>query len=70
VSSRTPFGIHEQLAEEGVGDLALERANRFTLGLALGDLAIEIGTAIGMGLADLRDGRNVDGVVELSVSPP
>ena len=53
MSSRTLFGIDDQLVVEGVGDLALERANRFTLGLALADLAIEVGPAIGVRLADL-----------------
>ena len=46
VSSRTPFGIDDQLAVEGVGDLALQGSNSLTLGLALGDLAIEVGPAL------------------------
>jgi hypothetical protein len=69
VSSRTPFGIDDQLTVESVGDLALQGANSFTLRLALGDLAIEVGPAVGVGLADLGDGSYVDGVVELSISP-
>ncbi len=69
MSSRTPFGIDDQLAVEGIGDLALEGANRFALGLALGDLAIEVGPTVGVGLADLRDGRDVDGVIELAIPP-
>jgi hypothetical protein len=68
VSSRTPFGIDDQLAEEGVGDLALERANSFALGLALGDLAIEVCPAIGVGLPDLRNRCDVDGVIELAIT--
>jgi hypothetical protein len=34
------------LAIDGVADLALERAKRFTLGLALGDLALEVSAAL------------------------
>ncbi len=55
VSSRTPFGIEDQLAVDGVGDVALERAKGLSLGLALGNLAIEVGPTLGVGLADLGD---------------
>jgi hypothetical protein len=64
VSSRTPFGIEDQLAIDGVRDVALERAQSLSLGLALGHLAIEVGPTLGVGLADLTDGHHVDGVVE------
>jgi hypothetical protein len=43
MSSRTPFGVDDQLAIDGVGDVALEGAQGFSFGLALDDLAIEVG---------------------------
>ena len=69
MSSRTPFGTEHELAVERIGDLALQGTNRFALGLALGHLGVEIGPAVGMGLADLGDGRDVNGIVELAISP-
>jgi hypothetical protein len=38
------------------------------LGLALGELALEVGTAVRAGLADLADRREVQGVVEAPVA--
>ena len=46
MSSRTPFGVEDELAEDGVGDLALERAQGLSLGLALGHLALEVDPTI------------------------
>ena len=49
VSSRTPFGIEDQLAIDRVADVTLERPQRLSLGLALGDLAIEVGPTLRWG---------------------
>src|SRR5918994_540209 len=60
-------GVDEQLSVDGVAHVALERAEGFLLGLALGDLAVEVGATVGVGLADLADGGEVDGVVQAPV---
>ena len=54
---------------DGVGDLPLEGSDRFLLGLAFGNLLLEVGATLGVGLADLADGHHVDGMVELPVAP-
>jgi hypothetical protein len=64
MSSRTPFGVDDQLAIDGVGDVSLEGAQGFSFGLALGDLAIEVGPSARVGLADLAYGHHVDCVVK------
>ena len=46
----------------------LSDRERLALGLALGDLAVEVGTALRVALADLDDGDHVDRVVEVSVA--
>jgi len=48
-------GVEDELSVDGVGNLALEGAQRLALGLALGHLALEVGPALGVGLADLAD---------------
>ena len=62
--SRAPFGVDDQLAIDGVGDVALEGAQGFSFGLALDDLAIEVGPTGRWGLADLAYGHHMDCVVE------
>jgi hypothetical protein len=49
--------------------VAFERADRVLLGLALGQLALEVRAALGVALADLADGGQVQGVVQPSVAP-
>jgi hypothetical protein len=61
-------GVAVQLPVDGVADLAFERAQGFFLGLALGDLAVEVGATVGVGLADLADRREMQGVVQPSVA--
>ena len=39
-------GVEKQLSVDGVTHVALERTQRLSLGLALGDLAIEIGPTL------------------------
>ena len=65
VSSRTPFGVEDELAVDGVAHVALERPQGLSLGLALGHLALEVDPTIRVRLADLGDRHHVDGVVEL-----
>ncbi len=60
-------GVGDELAVDGVADLALESAQGFLLRLALGDAPVEVGPAVGVGLAKLADGDHVERVVELSV---
>jgi hypothetical protein len=48
--------------------VAFERADRVLLGLALGQLALEVRAALGVALADLA-GVQVQGVVQPSVAP-
>jgi hypothetical protein len=62
-------GVDEELAVDRVADVALERADRVLLGLALGQLALEVCAALGVALADLADGGQVQGVVQPSVAP-
>jgi hypothetical protein len=60
------FGVGEELAVEGVGDPALEAAQRFELGLAGRLLAPVVGPAVGVE-ADLADCGDVDHVVHPAV---
>jgi hypothetical protein len=62
-------GVDEELAVDRVADVALERADRVLLGLALGQLALEVRAALGVALADLADGGQLQGVVQPSVAP-
>lgn len=62
------LGVDYELAVASVGDLALERPEHLHLGLALFDPAVEVDPAGRVGLADLADGRHVDGVVQLAVA--
>jgi hypothetical protein len=55
------------LARDGVADAALEGAQRLFLRLSFGDLALVVGPAGGV-VADLGDGGQVKGVVELAVA--
>ena len=47
----------------------LQGAQRLLLGLALEDLALELGPSLGVGIADLGDGDHVQGVVDLAAAP-
>jgi hypothetical protein len=53
---------------DGVAELAFERAERFFAGLALGDLLLEVGAAVAVGVPDLGERGHVDGVVEAPVA--
>ena len=58
------------MAVEGVADAPLEGSQRLLGRLAFGDLAVEEGAALAVAVADLGDGGDVDGVVELTVASP
>jgi hypothetical protein len=62
-----PGGVDDELAVDGVADVSLQRADGVLLGLAIGELALEIDAPVGAGLADLTDRREVQGVVEAPV---
>jgi hypothetical protein len=62
-------GVEKELAIKRVADVTLERAQRLSLGFALGDLAIKVGPTLRMGLTDLADRHHVDGVVEATMTP-
>ena len=53
---------------DGVADLTLERADTFFVGLALGDLALEVRATFGVRLAELADRGHMQRVVELAVA--
>ena len=61
-------GVDEQLAIDGVADLSFQRAECFFLGLAVGDLAIDVRAALRVGLADLTDRGEVQRMVEASIA--
>jgi hypothetical protein len=60
--------VELELTVEGVADAALESSQRLLGRLAFGDCAVEEGPAFAVAEADLGDGGDVDGVVELSVA--
>src|SRR5664279_3735167 len=59
--------IGEHDAPQVCGDAPLEAAQRLAAGLALIDLATEVGMPFGVGHPDLGDGDEVQGGVELAV---
>ena len=59
--------VGQQLAVDGVGQPSFQAAQGFLAGLALGQLASVVGLS-GGGVADLDDGDQVQGVVELAVA--
>src|SRR5215472_8328215 len=63
-------GVFLQAAEDGVADLAFERAQRFFGRLALGPFLVVAGAALGVPVADLGDRGHVDRVVEAAVTAP
>jgi hypothetical protein len=65
----TSTGVGNEAAVDHVGELPLERPQRFLLALALGELAAEEDLT-GGGVADLGDRGDVDGGVELAVAAP
>jgi hypothetical protein len=56
-----------ELVPDGVADPTLQCAQRLLLRLPLGDLALVVGAARGV-VADLGDGGQVKGMVELPVA--
>jgi len=72
VPSRTRLsgavGVEEQLAVDDVAEVPLQRADGVLLGLALGQLAFEVGPALGAAMPDLADGGQVQSVVEATVA--
>ena len=60
--------VKDQLAIHRVADLSFQRADRFFLGLAVGDFAVEVRAAVGVRLADLTDRGEVQGMVEAPVA--
>src|SRR5947207_4663614 len=63
-------GVVLQAGVDGVADAALEAAERFFAGLALGQLAVEVGAAFAVLVADLGDRGHVDGVIDAPVPAP
>src|ERR1035438_10253345 len=63
------MGVEDELAVDGVADVALEGAESLLLGLAVSDRALEVDPALSSGIADLGDGSHVQSVVELAVAP-
>src|SRR5690348_15551700 len=63
-------GISLQAGEDGVADLAFQRAQGLLGGLALGELLVVVSAALAVPLADLGDRGHVDGVVEVAVPAP
>ena len=61
-------GVEAELSVDAVGDLALQRAHGFARFVAVGDLAVVVGAAFAVGVADLGDGDHVDRVVQRSVA--
>jgi hypothetical protein len=56
-----------EAGEDGVADPPFEAAERFFVGLALGDLAVVVGAAAAVGVPDLGDRGHVQGVVDAPV---
>jgi hypothetical protein len=56
-----------EAGEDGVADPPLEGPERFSVGLALGELAVVVGPAAAVAVADLGNRGHVDGVVEAPV---
>jgi len=65
-----PVRVDAQLPIDSVADAPLERADRFFAAVAFGDLAVVVGAAEAVTMADLGDGGHVDGVVESTVAAP
>ncbi len=51
--------VGDEVAEDCVADVALQRAQGFSGGLALGDAPVEVGASVGVRLAELADGGHV-----------
>ena len=60
-------GVGGEVLVDAVGDLPLQRSHRFTLGATLADLAIEVGAALAVEVADLRHGDHVERMVQRAV---
>jgi hypothetical protein len=59
-----------EAGEDGIADLPFQAAQGFFASFAFGSLAVVIGAAGAVAVADLADGGHVDGVVEPPVSAP
>ncbi len=70
VPGRGPAGVGLQAGEDGVADLAFQRAEGFFGGLALGEFLAVVGAVLAVPVADLGDRGHVDGVVEAAVPAP
>jgi hypothetical protein len=57
-----------QAGEDGVADLAFERAQRFFAGFAFGQFLVVVGTALGVPVADLGDRGHADRVAVPAVA--
>jgi hypothetical protein len=68
LSAASGGGVGDEVSVDGVGDLALERPQRFLLGLALGDASVEVDAAFAVRLAELADRREVQRVVDVAVA--
>ena len=64
------FGVEEQLPVDDVAEVSLQGPDGVLLGLALGQLAFEVGPPVGAAMTDLADGGHVQCVVEATVAPP
>jgi hypothetical protein len=60
------FGVFHHAGVERVADTPLEAAEGFLVTLALGHLALVVGTPFAVAVADLGDRRHVKGVVEVA----
>ena len=63
-------GVCLQAGEDGVADLAFQRAQRFFAGLALGQLLVVVGAARAVPVTDLGDRGHVDRVAVPAVAAP
>jgi len=60
-------GVGLQAGEDGIADAALKSAQRLFGRLAFGELAVVVGAALAVAVADLGDSGHVDDVVEAPV---
>ena len=65
-----PVSVDAELPVDGVADAPLQRPDRFFAAVAFGDLAVVVGAAGTVAMADLGDGGHVDGVGEATVAAP
>ena len=61
-------GVEAELAVDAIGDLTLQCALGSARFVTLGDLAVVVGAAFAVGVADLGDGNDVDRMVQRPVA--